>query len=54
MIASMLITARPFPKYVTWEGGRSRRRKQQKDIERRACSQKSDIPHIDSSMCFFL
>ena len=29
-------------------------RKQQKDIERRVCSQKSDIPHPNSSMYFFL
>ena len=43
-----------FSKYVTWKGGRSARRKQQKmTIERRARSQKGNVPHKDSSMYFF-
>ena len=36
------------------EGVDEESNKEQKDIERRACSQKSDILHTNSSMYFFL
>ena len=50
--SNMCIFIGPFRKYVTWKVGGSRQRKHQKDIERRACSQKSDIPHTNFSTFF--
>ena len=45
----------PLSKYVTWEGGGWRGRKQQKnDIKRRTCGEKGGVPHTNYSIHFFL
>ena len=53
-IAELHIFIGAIPQVRHLTGAESRQRKQQKDTERRRCSQKGDIPHTSSSMYFLL